>query len=56
MGEEEVGGLSGKQIPQGFTILVRRMGCSPEGKQEQVKSLNSERSGQIYIRKITPSG
>lgn len=46
MGQEEGGELSGDQIPQGFIILVRRAGCSPEGKKEQMQG---EESGQLQI-------
>lgn len=43
------GGLSGNQILQGFIILVRRVGYCAQGEEKQVKGLNGERSGQVYI-------
>lgn len=55
MEEEEAGELSRNQTPQGFIILVKRVGCYPEGKEEQTAGLNSGRSGQIYILQRSPS-
>lgn len=49
MGEEEGGELSGNQILQGFVTLVRSVGHCPEGREEQVKGLNSEGSAHMYI-------
>ena len=34
MEEEEVVELSGNQTPQDFIVLVGRIGCSPDGKEE----------------------
>lgn len=34
MGEEEVVELSGNQTPQDFIVLVGRIGCYPEDKEE----------------------